>query len=541
MVSPILFIDKKAGSDFTRFCRQKNSNKRKLIVIFPRRIVSEKKIKKTLVAIQRAGSASIRDIEFIISSDVREKYLMTYIQAAEGAGFSSAVFFLNGDALLPRAAIQVIVDANFQKKKVVVNAASGVSKKDVLFFRGHNIDLIGNIILMPKPVVPSVAASVGRLIRAGVSQFMVGPPLVYDVHDVKSASSLRSMLDVAAVNKVLDVLKKMDVRMHINLIPACILDQRLWNNLKFNGGVENISVVSEEGEVSLLRSALDHLVSPVPACSCCDLFPVCGGMPAYYDDHSSQKNETVVWCAADIHAGKKNMVKIEHIFIDSKKCGWSKAFFLGDFVEGDEGADAWRSYVSVLKKCGLFGTVEHIAGNHEFSYRGGRPRWEYYKRFVGHSFAKTVLIGNAAFIPLHHKPSGKNMVDCSHVLIKREFGEFKKELLRTKKYIRVVLSHQDPHTITAQGSNKSVLAALSKGLRPDVWMFGHSMPNGDVNNGRRPVLIYCPPAAHEQRSAFISLRNGKKELYIMVRDHKRGVFETPITVVPLSKRLMLDS
>jgi hypothetical protein len=530
----INFSDKKSGNEFLDHRIKKNLAKKRAIFVLSKKKGSYGAISRKMTGLRSRG---IKELEFAGNEPTKDKYFFSYLAAAQRAGFEAVTVFTDGAMFSDGNFLKIFFGYDFKKRRIIVRLPADKIRSNVANtlrgFRGDN-SVLGQIIL-DKKNAQHVAGIIEKAKNAGIKNFIISP--FFPFFD-SGAFGLCHIISKEEVGRVVSRIAKIKgASFHLNFVPACIVEPEYWPMLKFSRGLKNILLVFPSGKVSTLEKEIEKFTKRKNECKNCDIFAVCEGAPLSVDINDEQEQDPKVWLSADLHIGSGSNRKQKMIIKDAQNFEWSQGFFVGDFVEGDNGEAAFKKFKKLTAKLNRVKNIHYIIGNHEFCYKNGRPHLEYYKKYVDKRPAVGFGVGNIRFIFLHHTVAAKNNIDHSQTITKTILKKLEAEIKKNSQKITVVLSHQPPSKIKIASSEGNLLEHLAGRFAPDIWCFGHS----DIkikNTGKfvRTSFIYCGGSSRTGKSKVLVFDDRDSVVSVLTRNHFLGSFESAAKKLTIKKK-----
>lgn len=489
--------------------------------------------------IRLAANRGIRRIDFNGSEPTLNGRLFQYLAEAKSNNFSEITLFTNGRMFFypdfcrkaaESGVTKIIFGIYSSREKIhdAITRVNGSFKQTICGIRNvrtiNHIDIGGNIVFCRQDY-RELLKTLRFFKKLGLRFFTISPVV----------SSLFGNKDKVNVDKAA-IFKEGEIRsiikniaasgytfVHFNLIPRCYFSRKDANMCKHNMRPGEVTIISEKGEKKSFSGIIKTLCHKKEECRSCSTNTVCPGI--VIGPHTPRQY-TGLWCVSDLHASRRTKRRVLSIFKDADSFWWSKGFFLGDSIEGDDGIEGYRVYAELLKTLANKKHIHHIVGNHEFTYSKGTPTLASYHKLIGNGGRIFFDHGNIRLITLSLDHIPARLYDCPPRTITYKTYNFLQQALRSgKDKIRIIFSHMPVYEMMVAGRRISLADALDNDSMPELWISGHTYLRPQaLKKFKRTHFIDCSGGIHTMQSKLIIFERGTSRIIVKTRHHDKGMF-----------------
>lgn len=487
--------------------------------------------------IEYAGHSGFKNIDFTGSEPTLNTNLFEYIKKAAESGFKNITIFTNGRMFCYADYCSQLIDSGVNKIIFSLHAdtaalhdkisnAKGSFAQLVKGIRqiGNNRNLIlGGYLTIHKRNLGRIDKTIEFFDRQGLKFFILSPVLPGPFELKNSVDLDRDIIlsinDIDKIKRRLIKINKPNIS--LNFIPHCLLVCKGNWEIKNQKGLSNCTIISENGrKIEKLKNIIDGITHQKEQCFKCSKKSVCEGELNNID---VENRYLAFWCISDLHVSESYKEHAAMIFKDVNNLIWSKAFFIGDIIDGDKGKGAYIVYKNLLSSYLKDKNIYHLAGNHEYVYKKDLFILPEYKNIIFQTSLFSMEIGNICFIllPINLKQSD---LQCPQINEINNDTFIKLYNLLEKKInkIRIVMSHFPVNqTKVERMQGKDLSRLIPKEIMPEIWISGHSSEGFEVIKKQFDDTFFfdCNIPIKSLQSRFFLFENGSPFIIIKVRNH----------------------
>jgi MoaA/NifB/PqqE/SkfB family radical SAM enzyme len=499
-------------------------------------------------AIRGAARRGYSSIDLRGAEPTTSPYIFEYIRAARSHGFRSITLFTNGRMFYYPDFCRKIIAAGLTKVIFSLHSHKQESYEKITGVKGSFRELItgiknlrgkavelGGSLLVHRSNIACAHTTLDFFAQRGIGFFMVSPVVPSHLDftgevDIDKDRIL-SYADIRTLGRNLALARF--ARGTLYFIPPCLVRGLNKFKSKVNTNLGNIMVVFEDAKTKRLAPLIKRMVSKKKDCARCTDATGCDGE---LHTINAPGKYLVFWCLADLHAAPANAAQVRAIMRDSNAIFWSKGFFVGDTVEGDQGAAAYAAYKKSFSVCAERRKITHVLGNHEYVYKNRKPRLAYFRKYLSGKLFSSCEDGNicSIILPIDAFPAGQELV-AADTIREETFEKLMSVLKEKRSFIRIVFSHYRIDAIKVGKAGLPLTKLIPRQLMPEIWVHGHRTSGSLLRKYPSTCFVDCGQAIHTMQSKFILFRDSTASLIIKTRDHAAGKFIGKDISVKLNK------
>ncbi|MFA6216554.1 MAG: radical SAM protein [Candidatus Omnitrophota bacterium] len=504
--------------------------------------------KFVLAEIRLAAGRGYKSLDLSGAEPTISPHIFEYVREAQRHGFTNITLFTNGRMFYYRDFCERIIEAGLTKiifslhshKQESYEKITGVKGsfaellQGIKNLRGKKVELGGSL-LVHRYNITGVHKTLDFFAARGLHFFMVSPVvpsnLDFTNEIVIDKDRMLDYNDIRRLGRNLSLTRFTSGA--LRFIPPCLVRGLHKFKITGNANLGNIRLVFENGKQKRLAPLIKKMVSKKNECAGCKDALGCDGE---LHTINAARKYLVFWCLADLHAGLTNSGKVRAILRDSNSIFWSKGFFVGDTVEGDQGPKAYAAYKKAFSDCAERRKITHVLGNHEYVYKNKKPQIAYFRKYLSNNLFSSFEDGNicSIILPIDAFPSHRELV-AADTITEETFKKLMSILNKKVDFIRIVFSHYRIDLIKVGKAGLPLTQLLPRQLMPEIWVHGHGASGSLRRQYPATCFIDCGQAIHTMQSKFILFRDSSASLIIKTRDHAAGKFIGKDISVKLNK------